>query len=140
MTQMMPLLFVAAHMIGDFVTQTNWMASNKFVTYEERKTNMLAIHDERVYEVHYVATNFWFSAFVRAIHVTVYTLGFVLVLLLTPLSWKAYFGMLAAIWVCHFITDCRRWASPVPWPPKPIMVDQALHFAQLAVIAALFGL
>lgn len=98
-------------MVGDFVTQTDWMATNKLK-----------------------------SAFVRGVHVSVYSLGFILVVLAARLDALSALLFVALLWITHFITDSRRWASGDKWPPKPIMVDQSLHIATLAWLAWLFNL
>ena len=72
----------------------------------------------------------------RTIHVVVYTLPFCGLYLIAPLPWWA----IIAVFVAHWITDCRRWASGEEWAPKPIMVDQSLHIAQLAIIFWLAGI
>ena len=107
MSVALPIL--AAHMVGDYVTQNDWMAANKLRSWK-----------------------------VRAVHVTVYTLGFIPVVLMAAMSPKGSAAFLALIWVTHFITDCRRWAKGDKWPPKPILVDQTIHIATLAVLAYAF--
>lgn len=105
------LMLIAAHMVGDYITQNDWMAAHKLTDWR-----------------------------VRALHVTAYTLGF------APVAWWAGLAVwpavafLALVWVTHFITDSRRWASGEKWPPKPILVDQAIHLTTLAVLGAAFGL
>lgn len=105
------LMFAACHMLGDYVFQTNGMAANKLTDWR------------------------W-----RTFHVTVYTAVFIVPAALSGLGLSRAAMMLAAIWVTHFITDCRRWASGDKWPPKPILVDQSLHLAELAAIAWWFGI
>ncbi len=46
----------------------------------------------------------------------------------------AFMGLL---WLTYFVTDSRCWANAEKWPPKPILVDQAIHITTLAVIARL---
>lgn len=106
------LLLLAAHLLGDFWLQTGHMAQFKLVDWR-----------------------------VRTWHVGVYSACFVPVLAwlmvagdLDPVRAAAFFGLMA---VAHWLTDCRRWAS-ADWPPKPILVDQAFHVTQLAVLGALF--
>ena len=105
------LLLAAAHMLGDFVTQNDWMAANK-------------LSDWRA----------------RLVHVAVYATGFIPVILMTPLPWSHRAAFMALLTVTHFVTDCRRWASGDKWPPKPVLVDQSIHLATLGVLAYLFGL
>ena len=99
---------IAAHMVGDYITQTPYMAANKLA-------------DPRT----------------RAWHVSTYTAGFILLVLLSsaPLWRKVLF--LSLVWATHFITDSRRWASGEQWPPKPILVDQSIHLATLALLSRL---
>lgn len=131
------LFFVAFHMIGDYVTQTNWMARYKMAagwpTSTERCSDygMLepAQHSRLDREIN--------AAEVRTLHVFLYTLPFVILGILTLSSSQAFWSSLS-IFVPHWIIDCRRWASPDPWPPKPIMVDQALHALHLAIVFAVF--
>lgn len=101
---------IAAHMVGDYITQTPRMAAHKLT-----------------------------DARVRAEHVTAYTLGFVPVTLASraPIGKQAAF--LGLCWLTHFATDSRRWASGEEWPPKPILVDQSIHLATLAVLGRLLG-
>jgi hypothetical protein len=108
---MIALLILAAHMVGDYVTQTQWMAENKLRCWSA-----------------------------LAIHVSVYVAGFVPVMLLSGLHFGASLGFLCLLWVTHFVTDCRRWASGAKWPPKPILVDQTIHVVTLAVLGLCFGL
>ncbi len=108
---MLGLLFLAAHLVGDYITQNQWMAAHKLNDWK-----------------------------VRAVHVTVYTLGFVPVVLITGLSIGHVGALLGLIWLTHFITDCRRWASGEKWPPKPILVDQAIHVTTLAILGIAFGI
>lgn len=110
-TSMVPLLLLGAHLTGDFILQTSYMAANKMASWR-----------------------------VRAWHVTAYTSPFVLVLLVTPLSWPRYGILLASIWVTHFITDSRRWVSDDNWAPRPILVDQAIHIMSLGLLGLAVGL
>lgn len=103
------LELIAAHMLGDYITQTDYMAAHKLT-----------------------------NAKVRALHVTVYTLGFVPFLLWAGVAPVVAGMFLGAVWITHFITDCRRWASGKGWAPKPILVDQAIHLITLAILARLF--
>jgi hypothetical protein len=105
------LPILAAHMIGDYVTQTDWMAETKF-------SNWKAL----------------------TLHVAVYTAGFVPVVVLARLAVRPGFLFLGLIFVTHWITDCRRWAKGDKWPAKPILVDQSIHIATLAILAVAFGL
>ncbi len=125
------LLLLAAHMVGDFIAQTGWMASNKFVT-KRRYFDAAGIFRE--------TSTYWFSAWARTVHVLCYTACFVPVMLATSLEWRHQAGFLLLLFALHWITDCRRWASGEQWPPKPILVDQTLHLVQIAVLAWCFGI
>ena len=107
---MRSLDLLAAHLIGDYVLQTNEQAKNKLT-----------------------------DARVRAAHVSTYHVPF----LVAGLATGAHTGRLAAFlalsWAAHFATDSRRWASGEKWPPKPILVDQAIHIATLTVLNRVAG-
>ncbi len=103
MTTSLDLL--AAHMVGDYVTQTPHMAMNKLT-----------------------------DAKVRAKHVTAYTAGFVPPALASKASPSRKALFLAAVWATHFVTDSKRWIENEDWPPGTILADQALHAVQLAVL------
>ena len=105
------LTIIACHMVGDYLTQTDWMAARKFADWRPRLA-----------------------------HVAVYTAGFAVVPLQAHLSLDRAAAFLLAVAVPHFIVDCRRWASAEVWPFKPVMVDQSLHAICLAATAAAFGL
>lgn len=104
---MLGLDLLAAHMVGDYILQTDRMAARK-------------LSDWRV----------------RAVHVVAYSLPFSVVLAAHgyPGEWRTFMALLM---VTHFITDSRRWASGEKWAPKPIMVDQTIHLVTLAVLGRL---
>ena len=105
---MLSIWLIALHMLGDYILQTNWMAANKFK-----------------------------SASVRSVHVFCYTVPFaVFAGIVAPTAIKAM-AFTLGVFVLHWITDCRRWASDKPWCAKPIMVDQTLHMLQLAALSTL---
>jgi len=108
---MIALALLAAHMIGDYIMQTGWMAANKLLNWRA-----------------------------RAIHVTAYTAAFIPVVVLTKLNLSMMLLFVALVWITHFITDCRRWASADQWAPKPILVDQSIHIATLAILGIAFRL
>lgn len=103
-----PLTLLAAHMVGDYVLQTDQQARTKLADWRP-----------------------------RAVHVSTYTLAFLPAVWGRP--WDVVLTFLALVWVTHFITDSRRWASGKEWAPKPILVDQAIHLATLAVLARVFA-
>jgi hypothetical protein len=96
-------------MFGDYLLQTDWMAANKLK-----------------------------SAGVRTVHVFVYTLAFIPLAYLYASTLPRAAAFVALVFVTHWITDSRRWASDKVWPPKPILFDQALHLLSLAVLGSLF--
>lgn len=106
-----PLLFLAAHMVGDFITQNQWMSDRKLSNWR-----------------------------VRWLHVSIYTLGFVPIPLMVGLPIRQAVAFILLIFITHFLTDSRRWASGDKWPLKPLMVDQSIHIATLALIASAFGI
>ncbi len=105
------LTIIACHMVGDYLTQTDWMAARKFLDWRPRLA-----------------------------HVAVYTAGFAFVPLQAHLPLRQALLFLLVVGVPHFVVDCRRWASAEIWPLKPVMVDQSLHIAFLAATAVAFGL
>jgi hypothetical protein len=108
MTLALPIL--AAHMVGDYLTQTDWMAENKLKSWKA-----------------------------LTLHVAVYTTCFIPVVLLARLAVEPACLFLGLIFVTHWITDSRRWASGDKWPPKPILVDQTIHITTLAILTVSFG-
>lgn len=102
---------IAAHAAGDFIFQTQWMAANK-------------LKDARA----------------RAVHVAAYTACFLPSLLASGLGGQSILLAMALIAIPHFILDSRRWASPDPWPPRPILVDQSLHLIHLALLSRMLEL
>jgi len=105
------LTILACHMVGEYVTQTDWMAAHKLTDWRARLA-----------------------------HVATYTAGFTFVALQAQMSPARAAVFLLSIFVPHFIVDTRRWASGDVWPPKPIMVDQSIHAVCLALAAAAFRL
>lgn len=105
---MIGLDLLAAHLVGDFVLQTDDMAKRKLECWRT-----------------------------RLYHVLLYSMAFVPVIITYAQrvdDWRlALFYWLLIL--THFIIDSRRWASGEKWTPKPIMVDQALHVVTLAVLA-----
>lgn len=106
---MLSMVLLACHMVGDYIAQTDWMASNKLK-----------------------------NAKIRAIHVTCYSLCFIPAAIYSHAGATSAAWFFALLWVTHFVTDSRRWASGDKWPPKPILVDQSIHLATLAVLGVMF--
>lgn len=96
-------------MAGDFVFQSHRMAEHKFT-----------------------------SIAVRTAHVAVYTLCMCVALFVWNVPRDNALSFLLAIFVSHWITDSRRWASGDEWPARPIMVDQSLHIIALAIFHRIF--
>jgi len=96
-------------MMGDFIIQTDWMAANKLKSH-------------------------W----ARFLHVTTYSIGFIPVALAFAPTTTAAWCFLLNNFIVHYVVDTRRWASGDKWPPKPIVVDQALHMTQLAILGVIY--
>lgn len=96
------LYALAAHAIGDFVTQTDWMANRKLE-----------------------------SSVARAVHVAVYTTTFVPVALSASWSRRQTVVFLGTIATTHFVIDSRRWSSAIPiWRDQALhLVSLALAAA-----------
>lgn len=105
---MLGLWLLSLHMLGDYILQTDGMAANKLQ-----------------------------SARVRTLHVLVYTCPFAPLACLysTTLARAGLFT--ALVFITHWVTDSRRWASDKVWPPKPILIDQSLHLLSLALLGTL---
>ena len=107
--EMLPLYLLGAHAAGDFPLQTDEMAANKFD-----------------------------SAFVRAKHVTSYSLPFVGATALSEWSTKQRVVFLLGNWLTHFAIDTKRWKEPTEgFESFPVWYDQALHVVALSIMVAL---
>ncbi len=102
------LAMLAAHAVGDFLLQTEYMVEHK-------------LEDPGV----------------RARHVTVYTAAFVPVAFLFRADARRAALFLALVWITHFVTDSRRWAAGDEWPVLPVVVDQAIHLVTLVLLGRL---
>lgn len=102
---MLGLDFCAAHLIGDYLLQNDEMAARKLR-----------------------------CRWMRAWHVTVYTLPFVVLGCVYGHSWERILCFVGLVWLTHFLTDSFRFQFGSAWPHKALMVDQAIHFATLAVL------
>jgi len=106
---LLSLYLLAAHTGGDFLLQTNHMATHKFG-----------------------------STFVRAKHVSAYSLPFVGAAALSSWSTRQRVAFLAGNWVTHFAIDTKRWKEPAEgFETLPVWFDQALHVTSLGLLAAL---
>lgn len=106
---MLSMILLAGHMVGDYIAQNDWMAANKLKDWK-----------------------------VRAVHVTCYSLCFIPSVAYSRPGQAGAAWFFAWLWATHFITDSRRWASGEKWGPKPILVDQSIHIATLAVLGVVF--
>ncbi len=104
-----PLTLLAAHMVGDYILQSDRVAKTKLT-----------------------------DVGIRVWHVSLYTLCFIPSVLLAHFPLMPACLFLLAVWITHFVVDSRRWASGKDWAPKPILVDQALHLVTLAVLLNVF--
>ena len=84
-TYRLPLYALAAHAVGDFPLQTDWMAESKL--------------DSRV---------------VRCVHVAVYTAAFIPVVIASRWTTRQSSTFLATVAATHFAIDSRRWNDAVP--------------------------
>lgn len=105
---MLSIDLIASHMAGDYLLQTDFMARHKLSSWKVRLLHVL------MYGVPFIPVAFFYATPRRAI-------AFLICLCLT-----------------HFIVDSRRWASGDKWPPKPILVDQALHLVTISILGHLF--
>lgn len=123
------LVFLACHLAGDFLLQTEWQALNK--------TRGLSRNRE--------ARRALFS------HVTIYTLCFVPAIVWIASETSALaIGLLPLIFIPHLIQDDARvliaWnrkvkgGAPVPGDPLYMAIDQSFHFVVLFGTALLVAI
>lgn len=98
--------FIACHLVGDYILQTDHMAQAK-------------LNDPRV----------------RAEHVLWYSLPFLVVGLLARVGLARLAAFLVFNWIVHFLIDSERWLPNDEWPPGTILNDQALHAVSLAALS-----
>lgn len=96
---------LAAHMVGDYILQTNEEAVGKTT-----------------------------SPSLLAKHVAKYCIPHAVVGLVHGRSIGRSIAYTLSVGITHAFIDHRRWASGEEWPPKPILVDQAIHAVQLSII------
>lgn len=106
---MIAMWLIAAHMAGDYLFQSAYMAANK-------------LHDDVV----------------RLAHVTVYTACFVPIAIHYADRPAMALFFLFFLFVTHFLTDSNRWRTSNPWPAMPILQDQSLHAVQIAILGGIF--
>jgi hypothetical protein len=108
--------FGVCHLIGDFILQTDWQATNKRGGLSRNREARRALLS----------------------HVTVYTLVFVPAIVWIALNRSAWaVGLLAVIFIPHLILDdtrvvmaWNRWvkgSTPNPGEPLYLAVDQSFH-------------
>jgi Protein of unknown function (DUF3307) len=105
--ELLPLGIIAAHMLGDFPLQTSWMAENKLKS--------------------------WYA---RAVHVSVYSIPFVVVAFVS-LSIKQAVIFLPCNWIIHYVIDSKRWYINKTFVPGTIIADQAFHLASLWILLSI---
>lgn len=102
---MIGLELLAAHMVGDYILQNDWMANRK-----QRSTMALLAHC-----LLYTMCFLPFLEYARtAVHAGLFS---------------------ALLLLSHAIIDHRRWTLGSTWPPKALMIDQTLHIVVLAILA-----
>lgn len=123
MTAGIGLYVIAAHLVGDFILQTGWMAREKLHPDPDD------FPIKPLY--HHAALR---STAIRTAHVAVYLLPFI------PVVYIADWPMLptlGAIGGLHWWTDFTRWVEPREgFEAYPVVVDQTLHIASLALVVA----
>jgi Protein of unknown function (DUF3307) len=117
---MLSIWLIGLHMLGDYILQTDRMAAKKLIDWRVRT--------EHVFMYTYP---FYFFCLVRE-----YLRGGYILCL----SHRHYMilGFAGSLFITHWITDCRRWASGDKWCAKPIMVDQTIHILTLAILGSIF--
>jgi hypothetical protein len=131
---MLPLALLASHLVGDFVFQSRWQATEKF-GWTRRAVALRTRH-----VLAYLAAFAW--------------LPFVWMPFANASPWRVVV-FLAALAVLHFLTDAQRftvtvgdifgwhdlygWPTPNPWPALPLAIDQTLHVVQLAALGWLLS-
>jgi hypothetical protein len=113
----LPLWFLACHMVGDYIFQTDDMAAKKMSCPQVRTKHVIW------YLVPFAMTA---PRFIFLLH------GHGLD------AWYRYLMFLFTLGLMHWITDMRRWASGEKWCAKPIMVDQTLHVLQISLCTSWF--
>ena len=114
------LVFLVSHLVGDFLLQTDWQATNKPLGLSSNRTARRALFA----------------------HVTVYTLGFVpAVLWIASHSSAAAYALLAVVFIPHLVQDDTRalvaWNRIVkrgdlgPGDPVFMAIDQSFHAVTL---------
>jgi hypothetical protein len=104
------LLVLASHLVADFPLQMDWIANNK-------RENSLAL----LLHVY--------------VHATV-TAGALFTF--TGLGTGDVLACSLGIAVTHGAIDTRRWAEPQEWMELyPILIDQIMHIAAIAIVVSL---
>lgn len=154
---MIGLYLLAAHLVGDFVLQTRWQAVGKFTDHA------LRLRHVTTYSLPFIPIAAWYGPDGSGAG---FMIGLVLLHYLTDsrrfrstlgdwIAWRLrepepnpaaiYRPGSGRLW--DPTEDELRAAmeapiylplEPNPWPAVPIMVDQALHVCQLALLGGLF--
>ena len=108
------MLILAAHMLGDFLLQTDWMADNK-------KCDLLAL----------------------SVHVTIYTfcqaIAFHFMAFNNPDMRSFAIPAMSLIWLSHFVVDTVDFQKGHKWAQRGFWLDQSWHILTLVVIYYLAG-
>lgn len=119
---LLPLDLLAAHMMGDYILQSHFMAANKLTNWRVRLLHVSA------YSIPFFLVGLWhllgMDAMLRP-HIEAMPVN-------VRLLW-----FMALLFVMHFATDSKRFRTSNPWTPLPILIDQSLHIAQIAILARL---
>lgn len=140
---MLGLYLLAAHMLGDFVLSNRWQAARKLQDGRWRTYHVA------VYCLPFLPILFVYAAPTRALAALVFLFG---VHWLTDtrrfrstlgdvVHWRLMGRERRALDVNTRLPNRRGEPTtlrPNPWEPIPLMIDQSLHVAQLALLAALF--
>lgn len=154
------LYLIAAHLIGDFVLQTRWQAARKLTDYNYRARHVgaycvpfLPIAAWRVLTGHVGIADGHAHAAAWALACFLVWLA-VLHFFTDSRRFRSTLGDWLVWSVSVWLPSVRERSRPIwttaerqkpmptlaanPWAPLPIVLDQALHVAQLAVLGGLF--
>lgn len=145
---MIGLYLLAAHLIGDFVLQTRWQAARKLVDRGLRLQHVFCYSLPFLPIALFVHGRWWWSG------PAFYALLGVLHYLTDSRRYPSTFGDWVGWQTMAPDARQREWGAasavdrigvqnmdvlpPNPWTPIGMMVDQALHVAQLAVLGGIF--
>lgn len=150
---MVALGLLASHLVGDFVFQTRWQAAGKLGDWRLRARHVLA----------YCLAFVWVLLLdVPAWRLAAFAAGLAVLHFLTDSrrfhstfgdvvgwqglddaerrwAWEEYAVVEGDDWTKPEAVpeSWQRWPTENPWPAIPLMIDQALHVAQVAALALL---